>query len=83
MAENEKFWAEHPDFKVLSYLPEIKDVQVADGVAIEWGYFGATYELSQEAPPLSYRGQVLRVLRRESDGSWKLARVCENSAGQP
>ena len=35
----EKFRAEHPDFKVLKYAPDIKDVEVAaDGWAIEWGY---------------------------------------------
>jgi hypothetical protein len=32
----EKFRADHPDFKVLKYTPEIQDVQVSDGWAIEW-----------------------------------------------
>jgi hypothetical protein len=27
---------DHPDFKVLKYTPEIQDVQVSDGWAIEW-----------------------------------------------
>ncbi len=30
----EKFRAEHPDFQVLKYVPEIKDVQIADSWVI-------------------------------------------------
>ncbi len=76
LAENEKFWAEHPGFKVLTYAPAFKEVQIADGWAFEWGDFGeARYRLSPEGEPLILRGKVLRVLRRQSDGSWKFARV--------
>jgi uncharacterized protein (TIGR02246 family) len=71
----EKFRAEHPDFQVLKYAPEIKDVQVADGWAIEWGYLEATYKMSSRDNPVSLQPKCLRVLKRQSDGSWKFARV--------
>ncbi|MBI2956937.1 MAG: DUF4440 domain-containing protein [Acidobacteria bacterium] len=83
LAENEKFWAEHRGLKVLSYEPQIKDLQVAGEWAFEWGNFEATFKLSEEAPPVPYRGKVLRVLRRQSDASWKFARVCENPQNAP
>jgi uncharacterized protein (TIGR02246 family) len=73
----EKFRADHPDFKVLKYAPEIQDVQVADGWAIEWVYYEATYKLSAKDSPVSMRRKDLRVLRRQSDGSWKFAREAE------
>jgi ketosteroid isomerase-like protein len=72
----EKFRAEHPDFEVLKYAPDIKDVQVADGWAIEVGYTEATYKMSAKDNPVSVpRTQGMRLLKRQSDGSWKFARV--------
>jgi uncharacterized protein (TIGR02246 family) len=72
-----KLRADYPDFKVLKYAPEIQDVQVADGWAIEWVYYEATYKLSLKDSPVSMRRKDLRVLRRQSDGSWKFAREAE------
>ncbi len=67
----QKFRAEHPDFQVLKYAPDYKDVQVADGWAIEVGYYEATYKMSAEDNPVSMQSKVMRVLKRQSDGSWK------------
>jgi uncharacterized protein (TIGR02246 family) len=72
-----KFRAEHPDFKVLKYAPEIQDLQVADGWAIEWVYYEATFKMSAKDDPVSMRRKDLRVLKRQSDGSWKFAREAE------
>jgi uncharacterized protein (TIGR02246 family) len=73
----EKFRADHPDFEVLKYAPEIQDVQVADGWAIEWVYYEATFKMSARDNPVSLRRKDLRVLKRQSDGSWKFAREAE------
>jgi uncharacterized protein (TIGR02246 family) len=73
----EKFRAEHPDFKVLKYAPEIQDIQVVDGWAIEWVYYEATFKMSAKDNPVSMRRRDLRVLKRQSDGSWKFAREAE------
>ena len=74
-AENEKVHAQYPGFKVLSYAPAFKDVQIADGWAIEVGYFEATYKLSAKDNPVSLQDKGMRVLKRQSDGSWKFALV--------
>jgi len=71
----EKFRADYPEFKVLKYAPHIKDVQVADGWAIEVSYFEATYKMSAKDNPVSMQDKGLRVLKRQSDGSWKFALV--------
>jgi uncharacterized protein (TIGR02246 family) len=75
----EKFRADHPDFQVLKYAPDYKDVQVADGWAIEWVYYEATYKMSAKDSPVSMRRKDLRVLKRQSDGSWKFAREAETN----
>jgi uncharacterized protein (TIGR02246 family) len=74
-----KFRADYPDFKVLKYAPEIQDVQVANGWAIEWVYYEATYKMSAKDNPVSMRRKDLRVLKRQSDGSWKFAREAETN----
>jgi uncharacterized protein (TIGR02246 family) len=73
----EKFRADYPDFKVLKYAPEIQDVQIADGWAIEWVYSEATFKMSAKDNPVSMRRKDLRVLKRQSDGSWKFAGEAE------
>jgi ketosteroid isomerase-like protein len=53
------------------YRPEIQDLQIAGDWAFEWGYF--SYKNSGDAPAV--RGKVMRVIRRQPDGSWKFVRV--------
>jgi uncharacterized protein (TIGR02246 family) len=72
-ADNEKGRAEYPGFKVLSYAPKYRNIQIEDGLAFEWFEAEAKFKLSPEAPPASWHGKGLRVMRRQSDGSWKFA----------
>ncbi len=81
-ADNEKGRAERPGFKVLSYAPEFKEVQIANGWAFEWNTWEAKFKMSPDSPPLSLRAKGLRVLRRQGDGSWKFARVIWNQTEQ-
>jgi ketosteroid isomerase-like protein len=67
--------AKSPSAKVLKYMPEIHDVQVAGNMAYEWGYFEAAQESSEHQAPQSMRAKLLRVMKRQSDGSWKFTRV--------
>jgi uncharacterized protein (TIGR02246 family) len=44
LAANERNREAHPEFKVLSYVPDIKNVTITkDGWAFEWGYFTGSY----------------------------------------
>ena len=66
--------AAQPGFRVVTYVPEIKDVTIIDGWAFEWGTFTAGYVVEAaggEEKPL--RGKLLRVLKKQADGSWKVA----------
>jgi ketosteroid isomerase-like protein len=79
-ADNEKGHAQVPGFKVLSYDPNLKNIhiQIADGWAYEWGESDVKFQMSPEAPPTSMHGKGVRVLKRQSDGSWKFALICGN-----
>jgi uncharacterized protein (TIGR02246 family) len=71
----EKFRVDYPDFKVVKYDPKIAQVQIVDGWAIEVGTFEATYKMSAKDGPVSVNDKEVRVLKRQSDGSWKFAVV--------
>src|SRR5437773_1596420 len=63
---NDKRWESKADrAKTLCYKSEIKDVQIAGGWAFEWGYL--SYKDSSNPKPR--RGKVLRVMKRQPDGS--------------
>jgi uncharacterized protein (TIGR02246 family) len=71
-----KFKTDYPEFKVLKYTNEITDVQIVDGWAIEVGYLESTYRVSAKDDPVNVpRTENMRVLKRQSDGSWKFALV--------
>ena len=75
-AENEQFRAQFPEFKVLKYAPVLVEIQIAGGWAIEVGNADAAYRMSPKDEPVTVKAQgVVRVLKRQSDGSWKFAVV--------
>jgi hypothetical protein len=64
-------------FRVLSDVPEVKDVTITDGWAFEWGYFTASIVESPGSEDKRLRGKLLRVLKKQPDGSWKVARAIQ------
>lgn len=74
-ATNERFKAATPELRVLSYVPEVKDLTVTDdGWAFEWRYFTASIVESPGGEEKRVRGKVLLIMKRQPDGSWKCAR---------
>ena len=64
------------DFKVLSYVPEIKDFTFLDGgYAVEWRTYTASYVDSPGGEAKHVRGTVLLVMKKLPDGSWKCFRA--------
>ena len=68
-ATTERNKASHPELRVVSYIPETKDVTVTDGSAFEWGYFTASYVESPGGEVKNIRAKRLMV-KRQPDGSW-------------
>ena len=68
-----------PGFRVVTYAPEIKDVTITDGWAFEWGTYSGTLKPLDGGEPIRTTGKVIRVLKKDSDGSWKIARAMYDS----
>ena len=72
LAAIERRRSAQPGFRVLSYVPEIKHVTITDdGWAFEWGHFAAGYVESTGGEEKRVSANLLRVLRKQADGSWK------------
>ena len=74
-ADNKSSRAAHPAWKTLYYQPEIKDLQISGDWAVEWGVFETAHQESAAAAQVALHGEFLRVLKRQADGSWKIARA--------
>src|SRR5579864_9502139 len=57
----------------LCYDLEVQDIQIAGDWAFEWGYFSGKIAKGDKVS-VQY-GTVLRVMKRQSDGTWRFARV--------
>jgi ketosteroid isomerase-like protein len=74
-ATHERQKAATPELRVLSYVPEYKELTIADGWAFEWRYYNASYVESAGGEEKHIRGKVLAVLKKLPDGSWRCARA--------
>jgi ketosteroid isomerase-like protein len=77
--ESNERWSVRPDLKVLTFVPDIKDLTIWNGWAVEWGYFTGSYVESAGGEPKQMRGARLWVLKKLPDGSWK----CFRGMGSP
>src|SRR5262249_59740318 len=58
--------------RTLCYDMEIQDIQLAGDWAFEWGY--GSYKIAKGDKESIQYGKLLRVMRRQSDGTWRFAR---------
>jgi ketosteroid isomerase-like protein len=73
--ESNERWSARPGLKVLTYVPETKDLTIWGGGAVEWRYYTASVVASPGGEPKQVRGTALAVLKKLPDGSWKVFRA--------
>ena len=59
---------------MLTYVSDIKDVQIVGDWAFEWGYASGSYR-DAAGKIFNIRGKQLRIMKRQPDGEWKFARM--------
>jgi ketosteroid isomerase-like protein len=57
----------------LCYDLEVQDIQIAGDWAFEWGY--GSYKIAKGDKVSIQYGTLMRVMRKQSDGTWRFARV--------
>jgi ketosteroid isomerase-like protein len=79
--ESNERWSALPGVKVVSYVPETKDVTILDGWAVEWGYVTGSYVESPGGEVKQIRAARLMVLRKLPNGNWKYFRLIGTPLG--
>ena len=67
--------------RTLCYDMEVQDIQIAGDWAFEWGYFSGKIAKGDNVSILYGKG--MRVMRKQSDGTWRFARVMSLLAPSP
>lgn len=73
---------ESRELQITDYSLSFNEVKIVGDWAFEWGtYSGTVKPVRGELERIT--GKVIRVLKRDSDGSWKIARAMYNSDSEP
>ena len=72
-----------PDAQVLAYSEEWEEVRVVGDFAFQWGTITERTKLSVTAPESTSSVHAMRMLARQADGNWKIARFMWNATPAP
>jgi uncharacterized protein (TIGR02246 family) len=75
--------AQEQDYQITEYVHDFAEVRVIGAWAFEWGRFSAAAEPVGGGAPIRSSGKILRILRRQADGAWKVARSIWNNDPAP
>ena len=67
-----------PDYRVTEYVHDFQERKLLGDWAFEWGTYTSAAEPLSEGEPIRATGKLLRILRRQTDGTWKVARAIWN-----
>jgi len=81
-ASVERLRNESGDLQIADYILSFNEVKIVDDWAFEWGTYSGTVKPAAGGEPLRATGKVIRVLKKDSDGSWRIARAMYNSDGE-
>jgi len=62
-------------YVIKKYEHRWEEIKVVGDWAFEWGFFDAVAEMIASCEVIEQRGKLFRVLQKQKDGSWKVARV--------
>jgi uncharacterized protein (TIGR02246 family) len=77
----QKFFGGFP--KISQFKQTVQEIQGGEGYAYPRGTYEMTFTPPGSRMQVSDKGKVLAVWRKQSDGSWKVARVIWNSDAPP
>ena len=70
---------ESRDVQITDYILSFNEVKIVGDWAFEWGTYSGTVKPVGGGEALRTTGKVFRVLKKDSDGSWKIARAMYDS----
>lgn len=70
---------ESRDLQVADYILSFNEVKIVGDWAFEWGSYTGTVAPVGGGDAIRTTGKVMRVLKKDPDGSWKIARAMYDS----
>jgi len=62
-------------YKIKKYKHAWEEIKVIGDWAFEWGFYEGEAEMIKGGEIIREQGKLLRILKRQEDGSWKAARA--------
>ena len=67
------------DVQIADYILSFNEVKIVGDWAFEWGTYSGTVRPVRGGEAIRTTGNVIRVLKKDADGSWKIARAMYDS----
>ena len=63
------------DYTVIEYNHDFKEIKILGKYAYEWGIYSSKYKSKKDGQEITEGGKLMRILKQQPDGSWKVARA--------
>lgn len=70
---------ESSEVQITDYILSFNEVKIVGDWAFEWGTYSGTVKPVAGGDAIRTTGKVIRVLKKDTDGSWKIARAMYDS----
>ena len=67
-----------PHYRITEYVHDFEERKILGEWAFEWGSYTSAAEPLGEGEAIWATGKLLRILRRQTDGTWKVSRAIWN-----
>jgi len=74
----EQYAAASAQFQTVGYVQDWRDLRIEGGYAFEWGIFTSVVRNRENGKTTESTNKVMRVLKRQPDGFWKVFRTTMN-----
>jgi uncharacterized protein (TIGR02246 family) len=65
----------HQDYIITEYNQDFKEIKILGQYAYEWGTYSGKYESKDDGKEITGSGKLMRILKLQADGSWKVHRT--------
>lgn len=66
---------ESQKYEITEYIQHFEEIKIFGDWAYEWATFYGAYHPKSGGPDLYERSRLFRILRRQQDGTWQVARA--------
>lgn len=67
------------DYQITEYVHRFEEIEIFGEWAFEWGTFSGAVKPVAGGSPMRMTGKLLRILKRQPNGMWKVARSIWNN----